>query len=103
MSTPSSSTVLENGCISIDLSFAPGAIHRKSLEPERFPKGVDNIVSLLTKGYTAHGDVVGMWHDKMILNKLERDPEPFIQEAVNEFLVKRGDVATVTLPEDYEA
>lgn len=95
--------VLPDGSILITLSFAPDAIHRKSLEPERFPKGVDNIVSLLTKGYTAHGDVVGMWHDKMILNKLERDPEPFIQQGVDAFLADYGDVTQVTLPDDYTA
>lgn len=99
-------TVLPNGYISINLSFAPDAIHRESLDPKihggKYAKGVDNIVSLLTKGYTAHGDVSGMWHGQMILNKLERAPEPFIQEGVDAFLAKHGGVAQVTLPDEYK-
>lgn len=95
--------VLPNGSISIDLSFAPDAIHRDSLDPERYENGVDNIVSLFSRGYTAHGDVWGMWHGHEQWNLLQRRADPFMKRAVAEFLVNRGDVAQVTLPEDYQA
>lgn len=100
-------TVLPNGSLQINLSFASDSIHRDSLDPEihdgKYKDGVDNIISLFVKGYTAHGDVSGMWHGQMVLNKLHRKASPFMQEAVDEFLVKHGDVAQVTLPEDYKA
>lgn len=99
--------VLKDGSIQINLSFAPDAIHRDSLDPEihdgKYEDGVDNIISLFVKGYTAHGDVSGMWHDRMILNKLHRDATPFMQKAVDDFLSRHGGVAQVTLPEDYKA
>ncbi len=100
-------TVLEDGSVSIDLSFAPSAIHRDSLDPEldngKYKDGVDNIVSLFTKGYTAHGDVWGVWHGHETMNLLQRRADPFMRRAVDKFLVNRGDVAKAKLPNEYEA
>lgn len=95
--------VQKDGSILVELSFREEALERESLDPGKYPEGVDNIVRLFTHGYTAHGDVVGMWHGHEQWNLLHRNPDPFMQNAVDEFNALHGGAGVAELRDDYKA
>lgn len=64
-------------------------LHRDSLVPDRY-EGIDNIVALFNNGYSADGQVYGMWHGKEIASLKERVGENFIDQAVRDFIGNYG-------------
>lgn len=75
------------------VTFEERSLRRESLDPVAYPFGVDNIVMLFTKGWDAGGKQVwGEWHGyPHTKSKTHSDPNPFMQQAVDEFNRKYGD------------
>lgn len=63
-------------------------LHRASLDPVRYPEGVRNIAALLNNGYRAHGTVSGFWHGSWVQNLLQREGTHFMENSMQEFLLK---------------
>lgn len=95
--------VQADGSMLVELNFRPEALERESLDPEKYPEGVDNIIRLFSHGYTAHGDVVGMWHGHEQWNLRHRNADPFMQNAVDEFNALHGGAGVAELRDDYKA
>lgn len=73
--------------ITVDFS---GGVHRESLYPEGYPGGINNIVALLNKGYSAGKKVYGVWHGQQIASLQHRDGLGFISSAVSNFMGNYG-------------
>lgn len=85
------------GAIKAEINFQSVWLSRESLEPERYG-GIDNIIVLFEKGYTAKGQVFGEWHGEMVKSLTHRDGLGFIENAVSDFNARYaslGVVATV--------
>ena len=59
------------------------------LFPDKY-KCRDNIVALFNNGYSADGQVYGMWHGRQIASLKERIGENFIEQAVRDFIGNYG-------------
>ncbi len=92
----------ENGGTTISLSFRPGAMFRPSLQPEKYPEGVENIVLHFTHGWSAKGYISGEWHGDQVWSRRTRSGTPFMQEAVSEFNSKMKGIAVAELSGDYK-
>lgn len=94
----------------IMLSFNEKALERESLYEDKYPDGVEDIVLLLTKGYHAKDYVYGWYYTgrgygmdwARIQSLKDRDPEPFLQNAVNEFNEKNTSEAKAALVGEYK-
>ena len=63
-------------------------IHRESLAPEEYPRGVDNLAVLLNSGYDAGHTVRGVWHghgEDEIHSLAHREGTHFIETAMRDF------------------
>lgn len=91
-----------DGQYEVPVYFEPVAMERWSLDPYRYGK-VDNIAVLLTHGWDKHeGRVVGVWHGEVTTGLQNRDGNPFMQDAVNEFnVMMSGDGVDASLDEKY--
>lgn len=71
---------------SANLYFNESMLHRDSLEPTVYG-GVDNIIKLFTFGYKLepYQQVFGDWHGQFYASKLERLPDHFLKEAIDDF------------------
>lgn len=90
---------------SISISFNEDALRRESLDPDRYPDGVSNIVKLFINGYDARGAVYGVWKghgDEEIWSLRHRDPNDFMEKAVEEFNSKYTDVAHAETTNEYK-
>lgn len=77
---------IDNGEVEIDINFVASALRRESLDPVRFPDGVDNIIRLISHGWDTHdGRVSGFWHGEYTWNKTVSQPNGFLQQAVSDF------------------
>jgi hypothetical protein len=100
----------KSGEMTIKISFRDGALRRESLDPTRYPEGLENIVLLFTRGYSAGNYVYGHWegHDANVSyrktrSKKQRNPNNFLKRAVVEFnLVMRGK-ASAKLEGEYKS
>ena len=70
--------------------------HRDSLYPKKYD-GVDNIVALMNCGYSANGEVFGIWKDKRIVSLQMREGKWFMQKAADEFERLYGEEYGVTV------
>lgn len=64
------------------------AIHRESLAPDKYPKGVDSLADLLNSGYDAGHTVRGVWHghgEDEIHSLAHREGTRFIETAMRDF------------------
>lgn len=91
--------VFENGFYKIGISFAPEAVFRPSLVPEKWD-GVPNIILHLSNGWRANGSVSGLWHGEYTKSRRSYDGNPFMREAINEFNLTHTD-ATARLSNLY--
>lgn len=93
----------KDGKMQIRISFDEDKLHRDSLCENS--EGIANIVLLFTKGYHAKARVHGTWKkrtgDVVIWSKKDRDPNNFLQLAVNEFNEYMGGIATAELDKRY--
>lgn len=63
-------------------------IHRESLVPDKYPRGVDNLTVLLNSGYDAGHTVRGVWHghgEDEIHSLAHREGAHFIETAIKDF------------------
>ena len=95
----------QDGQYVIQIGFNEDALRRESLDPETYPEGISNIVKLFINGYDASGYVYGVWKghgDKEIWSLRHRDPNDFMDQAVEEFNNKYASIAKADLSEDYK-
>lgn len=107
----------EGGGIKASISVNKEALHRSSLHYMRQSSdgatsighgdGIDDILALFTHGYTLGSRPYGFWvrenGDSMtrIGAKMHRDPNPFMQNIVNEINTKYSGICTATLDDKY--
>lgn len=79
--------------ISIDIG---GNLYRPSLQPEVYG-GVDNIVSLFSKGwsYPRWAAPSGYWHGQYVYARNQKEASPFISEAVNQWVGKYSGIIKI--------
>lgn len=98
------SSLLDDGSTSMKVLFDKNAIHRDSLVPDVYD-GVDDIIRLFEKGYTAHGSVKGVWAThgaEAVWSLKHRDPNDFMNAAVSEFNRKHWKEAKAELSDNYK-
>lgn len=100
-------TTAQDGSLSIKISFEEGSLHRESLRPDLYPDGLDNIVLLFAHGYNARNPVMGQWKNSrsyphIIRSVQRREPNNFLQEAVEEFNSKGSSIAKAVLEDTYK-
>lgn len=94
----------EDGQMRAAVTFKEESLHRESLDPTMYPFGVDNIVMLFTKGWDTGGKQVwGEWHGyPHTKSKTHSNPNPFMQQAVDEFNRMYRDTENVYAFLDYQ-
>lgn len=94
----------EDGQTRAAVTFKEESLHRESLDPTMYPLGVDNIVMLFTKGWDTGGKQVwGEWHGyPHTKSKTHSNPNPFMQQAVDEFNRLYRDTENVYAFLDYQ-
>lgn len=73
------------GNYEIDISFDSDSLRRQSLDPDRYPDGITDIIKLFVRGYDARGSVFGQWHGEEAASLRHRNPKSFMSDAVQEF------------------
>ena len=99
-----------NGEWSVKLSLNSKALRRESLYEDEYREGVYDIILLLSKGYHAKDYVYGLYKDRKtysyewvsIRSKKDRDPDPFLENAINEFNDIQKDEAKAELIGKYQ-
>lgn len=89
----------------IKIRFDESALQRDSLDPDKYPDGVSNIIKLFINGYDARGAVYGVWKghgDEEIWSLRHRRPNDFMDEAVEAFNNKYTNVARAELADEYK-
>lgn len=73
----------------VKFKFNPELVRRPSLYPRKYPKGVDNIIRLLSNGwdgrkkpYVTHFNVRGMWHGRMTRALAYREGDNFLRDII---------------------
>ena len=73
----------------VRFNFNPELVKRPSLDPQKYPNGVDNIIRLLSNGwdgrrkpYITHFNVKGMWHGKMTRALAYREGDNFLRDII---------------------
>ena len=97
--------VVQNDQYVVSIGFNEEALKRESLDPVRYPEGVENIVKLFITGYNARASVYGVWKghgEEEIWSLRHRDPNSFMDDAVEEFNNKYKSVALAELTKDYK-
>ena len=88
-----------------------GDLHRDSLAPDYFDKGIDNIAALLNKGYSAAHTVYGTWPghgyaDYFNIPSLrEREGLHFVENAIRDYMAnyaKEYGVIEIDVDDAYE-
>lgn len=97
--------VINGNQYEIKIRFDESALQRDSLDPDKYPDGVSNIIKLFINGYEARGAVYGVWKghgDEEIWSLRHRDPNDFMEKAVAEFNSKYVNVARAELTDEYK-
>ncbi len=84
--------------------FFDGDMHRDSLAPSSYPKGIERLDELLDQG-VGHKmrPVRGEWHGNTIMSRTTIPGAYFIDSAIRDFMVSYGDEYNVTdIDVDYE-
>ncbi len=96
----------EDGLYRIEISFREGSLHRESLVPWKHPDGLRNIVLLFTQGYHTEKSIHGVWHkpsgDVVTWNRKNREPNDFLDRAVDAFNKKATGIAVAKLEGVYK-
>lgn len=84
------------------IRFLPGAVYRPSLNPEKYPNGIADIVVHLDHGWDAKHVTGGLWHGEYHLSRQHSARQDFLQDAVEEFNRAHPDAeAKVCYPDGY--
>lgn len=102
---------VENGEFVVRVSFNASALKRDSLYPEKYQRGLENIVLLFAHGYRASDYAYGIWsavdakgNQKplgWIRSRISRPQNPFLHMAVAEFNRMANGAAFAYLEEKY--
>jgi len=94
--------VSKEGEVHITLSFREDALFRQSLQPQRFPHGVEDIVLHFSQGWNAKGAVFGSWHGSDTWSQRAKLPNIFLYNAVLEINKTIKGTAIAELKEEYD-
>lgn len=97
--------VVKDNQYEIKIRFDESALQRDSLDPDKYPEGVSNIIKLFINGYDARGAVYGVWKghgDEEIWSLRHRNPNDFMDEVVEAFNNKYANVARAELADEYK-
>lgn len=94
----------------LNISFNKEALRRDSLYLEGYPEGLEDIVLLMSRGYHAKDYVYGYYNTRAqhgyswvnARSKKDRDPNPFLKNAIDEFNSKENDGAVAELLGEYK-
>lgn len=99
---------IDDNLYSIDIYFET-ELNRKSLDQDRYPEGIDNIIALLNSGYNASHAVYGMWTNHRGDKSRDMAGEPsgifslphrggahFLEQAKTDFLGNYGSEYNIT-------
>lgn len=67
------------------IRFLSESVHRPSLDPEKYPNGIADIVVHLDHGWDAKHVTGGLWHGEYYLSRQHAERQDFLQDAVDEF------------------
>lgn len=67
------------------IRFRPDSVSRPSLDPEKYPNGIADIVVHLDHGWDAKHVTGGLWHGEYYLSRQYAERQDFLQDAVDEF------------------
>lgn len=67
------------------IRFRPDSVSRPSLDPEKYPNGIADIVVHLDHGWDAKRVTGGLWHGEYHLSRQHSERQDFLQDAVDEF------------------
>jgi hypothetical protein len=96
------SSTNEKGEVTISLSFRPGSLFRPSLQPGKYPEGVQNILLHFTHGWSAKKSIRGEWHGDEVWSRKLRTGSSFMQEAVEEFNSQAKGMTIAELSGEYK-
>ena len=76
----------------VNITIPQEYLKRNSLYKEKYPNGVDNIINLFDKGYTARKQVYGYWETTgiRVVSRQIRKPMGFMNTAIQNFNDKYG-------------
>ncbi|MFA5625536.1 MAG: hypothetical protein WC966_10865 [Bradymonadales bacterium] len=84
------------------LSISLQNVQRESLQPEKYPDGVEDIVLHFSRGWSARGVVRGTWRGvDGVWSRRSRDANPFVHDAIREFNEKAKGVAVASATAEY--
>jgi len=84
------------------LSISLQNVKRESLQPEKYPDGIENIVLHFSRGWSARGSVRGAWRGvDGVWSKRSREANPFVYDAIREFNQKAKKAAVATAGIEY--
>lgn len=96
------------GFISVTVSFREGSLQRDSLYKKGYPEGIENIILLFAHGYHAKDYAYGVWKyggyssGHSIRSRKDREPNNFLQDAVEEFNMMAKGKAIAFLDNKYQ-
>lgn len=67
------------------IRFLSDSVSRPSLDPEKYPNGIADIVVHLDHGWDAKRVTGGLWHGEYHLSRQHVERQDFLQDAVDEF------------------
>jgi hypothetical protein len=99
-----------SGQARINISFRQDALFRESLDPDEYPEGIEDIVLHFAHGWHAKKHIYGLWrrpsynggYYAQVRSRKDREPSPFLQNAVNEFNSSANGCAVAELNEEYK-
>jgi len=94
--------IKKDGTVQIMLSFREDSLFRQSLQPNRYPRGVDDIVLHFSRGWNAKGAVYGSWHGSDTWSRRAKAPDRFLKDAVEEINLQVNGIATAELKGEYK-
>ena len=89
----------KDGMTTVTLSLVD--VERESLQPNRYWRGVEDIVLHFARGWNAKYQLRGNWHGQNVGSRQWRDSHPFMQRAIKAINTELGEAAEATLLDDY--
>jgi len=93
--------IRKDGTVQIMLSFREYALFRESLQPNRYPRGVEDIILHFSRGWNAKGAVFGSWHGSDTWSRRAKLPDRFLKDAIAEINLQIKGIATAELKGEY--